>query len=168
MLYSSTLFIHLYIIVCVYQSLSPVCPFAIQWTAVSQAPLCMGFPRQMNWSGLPFPSPGDLPDPGIKPMPLTSPAVQEGSLSLSHLGSPNSQPITHHSLCPGQPWVCSLLCLWVCLWFVDSSFVNLWTEIGTGQSHRRRWYCLYPQSHLEPEHGFLSQWPWRHQQVPVS
>ena len=39
------------------------------------APLSMGFPRQEYWSGLPFPSPRDLPDPGIKPMSLSSPAL---------------------------------------------------------------------------------------------
>ena len=49
-----------------------------------QAPLSMGFPRQEYWSGLPFPSPGDLPNPGIKPI---SPAWQVGSLPQSHLGS---------------------------------------------------------------------------------
>ena len=38
------------------------------WTAAHQAPLFMGFSRQEFWSGLPFPPPGDLPDPGIKPM----------------------------------------------------------------------------------------------------
>ena len=37
------------------------------WTVAHQAPLSMGFPRQECWSGLPFPSPGDLPNPGIKP-----------------------------------------------------------------------------------------------------
>ena len=42
--------------------------FAIPWTVVPQAPLSVGFPGQEYWSGLPFPSPGDLPDPGIKPM----------------------------------------------------------------------------------------------------
>ena len=47
-----------------------------------QAPLSMAFPRQEHWSGLPFPSPGDLPNPGIKP---ASPALQVGSLPLSHL-----------------------------------------------------------------------------------
>jgi len=36
------------------------------WTVTHQAPLSMGFPRQEYWSGLPFPIPGDLPDPGIK------------------------------------------------------------------------------------------------------
>ena len=43
---------------------------AIPWTVVCQAPLSMGFPRQEYWSGLPFPSPGDLPDPGIEPKSL--------------------------------------------------------------------------------------------------
>ena len=45
----------------------------------------MGFPGQKYWSWLPFPSPGDLPDPGIKSM---SPALQEDSLLLSHQGAP--------------------------------------------------------------------------------
>jgi len=39
------------------------------WTEVSQAPLSMRFFKQEYWSGLPFPPPGDLPDPGIRPMP---------------------------------------------------------------------------------------------------
>ena len=54
------------------------------WTAALQGPLSMGFPRKEYWNGLPFPSPGDLPDPGIEP---TSPAWQVDSLPLSHLGS---------------------------------------------------------------------------------
>jgi len=45
----------------------------------------MGFPKQEYWSGLPFPLPGDLPDPGIKPI---SPALAGNSLPLSHQGSP--------------------------------------------------------------------------------
>ena len=40
------------------------------WSVAHQAPLSMGFSRQEYWSGLPFPSPGDLPDPGIKPSSL--------------------------------------------------------------------------------------------------
>ena len=44
------------------------------WTVAHQAPLFMGFSRQEYWSGLPFPSPGDLPDQGIKPRSLASPA----------------------------------------------------------------------------------------------
>ena len=49
---------------------------ATQWTVTLQAPLNMEFSRQEYWSGLPFPSPGDLPNPGIKP---GSPALQADS-----------------------------------------------------------------------------------------
>ena len=49
------------------KSLSHVQLFAIPWTIAYQAPLSMRFSRQEYWSGLPFPSPGDLPNPGIKP-----------------------------------------------------------------------------------------------------
>ena len=49
------------------KSFSRVRLFAIPWTVVYQASLSMGFSRQEYWSGLPLPSPGDLPDPGIKP-----------------------------------------------------------------------------------------------------
>ena len=48
------------------KSLSRVC-FVTRWIVAHQAPLSMGFSRQEYWSGLPFPSPGDLPDPGIEP-----------------------------------------------------------------------------------------------------
>ena len=48
------------------------------WTVAHQAPLSMGFSRQEYWSGLPFPSPGDLPNPGIKPR---SPALQADTLT---------------------------------------------------------------------------------------
>ena len=50
---------------------------ATQWTVTRQAPLSMGFSRQEYWSGLPVPSPGDLPNPGIK---LRSAALQADSL----------------------------------------------------------------------------------------
>ena len=60
--------------------------FVIPWTVAPQAPLSMGFPRQEYWSGLPFPSPGDLPDPGIEP---GSPALQADSLP----SEPQEKPI---------------------------------------------------------------------------
>ena len=50
---------------------------AIPWTLAHQAPLSMEFSRQEHWSGLPFPSPGDLPDPGLEPR---STALQAESL----------------------------------------------------------------------------------------
>ena len=57
------------------------------WTGVHQAPLFMGFPRQEYWSGLPFPPPGVLPDPGIKPTFPMSP-IQVDSLSTEPSGKP--------------------------------------------------------------------------------
>ena len=57
--------------------LSCVQLFTTPWTVVNQAPPSMGFSRQEYWSGLPFPSPGDLPDPGIEP---GSPALQADAL----------------------------------------------------------------------------------------
>ena len=59
------------------QSLSGVGLFATPWTVAHQAPLSMGFSRQEYWSGLPCPSPGNLPDPGIEPR---SPELQADSL----------------------------------------------------------------------------------------
>ena len=55
--------------------LSRVQLLATPWTVALQAPLSMGFSRQESWSRWPFPSPGDLPNPGIKPMSLVSPAL---------------------------------------------------------------------------------------------
>ena len=58
-------------------------------TVAHQAPLSMGFPRQEYCSGLPFTSPGDLPDPGIKPATPVSPVLAGGYFTLSHQGSPS-------------------------------------------------------------------------------
>ena len=49
--------------------------FAASWSVIHQAPLSMGFFRQEYWSGLPFPTPGDLPIPGMEPTSLVSPAL---------------------------------------------------------------------------------------------
>ena len=54
--------------------------------AAHQAPLSLGFSRQEYWSGLPFPSPGDLLDPGIKSTSFVSPALEADSSPLCHLG----------------------------------------------------------------------------------
>ena len=68
--------------------LSCVWLFATPWTVAHQAPLSMEFPRQEYWSGLPFPSLGDLPDPGIEPMSLSLLHWQEDSLPQAPPGKP--------------------------------------------------------------------------------
>ena len=60
--------------------------FGTLWTVALQAPLSMGFHRQEHISGLPFPPPGDLPDPGIE---LTSPASAGGFLATEPHGEPS-------------------------------------------------------------------------------
>ena len=50
------------------------------WTVARQAPLSLGFLKQEYWSGLPFPPPGDLPNPGIKPKSPAPPALRADSL----------------------------------------------------------------------------------------
>ena len=59
--------------------------FVTPWTVAHQAPLSMGFSRQEYWSGLPFPSPGDLPNPGIEPSSL---ALQADALTSEPPGKP--------------------------------------------------------------------------------
>ena len=66
--------------------LSPVRLFETPWTVAHQAPPSREFSRQEYWSGLPFPSPGDLPDPGIEPR---CPALQADALLSELQGNPN-------------------------------------------------------------------------------
>ena len=69
------------------KSLSRVQLFATPWTGAYQASLSMGFSRQEYWSELPFPSPGDLPDPGIKPR---SPTLEADALTSEPPGKPQN------------------------------------------------------------------------------
>ena len=72
------------------KSLSRVRLFATPWTVAYQAPPSVRFSRQEYWSGLPFPSPWDLPDPGIEPW---SPALQAYALLSEPLGKPMSKKL---------------------------------------------------------------------------
>ena len=92
--------------------MSDVWLFVTPWTVAYQAPLSMGFSRQEFWSGLPFPSPGDLPDPGIEPW---SPSLQAGVLPSEPPGSPvvciHRWVHEHRVVCAysgllRQPWKC--------------------------------------------------------------
>ena len=80
--------------VCV-RSLSPVWLFATSWTVAYQASPSVGFSRQEYWSGLPFPSPGDPPDPGIEPR---SPTLQADALPSEPPGKPSKCFRPHHIL----------------------------------------------------------------------
>ena len=71
------------------KSLSHVLLFATPWTVAHQAPLSMGFSRQEYWSGLLFPSPGYLPDPGTEPR---SSALQADALTSEPPGKPKMLP----------------------------------------------------------------------------
>ena len=98
--------------------------FATPWTVAVQASLSMGFSRQEYWSGLLFPPPGDLSNPGIEP---ESPTLQVDSLPLNHQGSPKycirdkkwKYRSTDPPGCPasGCPW-CGLSCFLWPLWCV--------------------------------------------------
>ena len=68
---------------CVLSHFSLVQLFMTLWTVACQVPLSMGFSRQEYWNGLPFPSPGDLPDPGIESACLTSPTLTGGFFTTS-------------------------------------------------------------------------------------
>ena len=70
---------------CDVKSLSRVRLFVTLWTVARQAPLSMGLSRQEYWSGVPFPSPGDLPDPGIEP---GSPTLEADALTSEPPGKP--------------------------------------------------------------------------------
>ena len=77
------------------QSPSPVHLFATLWTVAHQAPPSLGFPRQEFWSGLAFPSPGDLPSPGVELSSPEPPALQEDSFPTEPLGKPRELSYKH-------------------------------------------------------------------------
>ena len=92
------------------------CPtlFATKWIVAHQAPLCMGFPRQEYWSGLPFPSPGDLSDPEIKPTP---PSLASWFLTTEPPGKPLLKITEINFISPThthwQNWKFTLFVLWL-------------------------------------------------------
>ena len=73
---------------CMLSHFSCVRLFATLWTVAHQAPLSMGFSRQEYWWGLPVPSPGNLLNPGIKPVSPVSPTVAGGFFTAEPPGKP--------------------------------------------------------------------------------
>ena len=87
-----------------------LCPtLASLWTIAHQVPLSTGFPRQEYWSGLPFPPPGDVPDPGIKPKSSHLLHWQVDSLLTSRPGQPLQQTDALHSYPHPNPETVNLL-----------------------------------------------------------
>ena len=104
--YSSTMWVFSYWVVFVYAcvfSQSRVRHFGIPWPVASQAALSMGLPRQEDWSELPFPSPGDLPDPGIKLVFLMSLALA-GRFTTEPPGKPSSTTYYNYFLSKTFSW----------------------------------------------------------------
>ena len=83
------------------KSLSRVRLSATPWTVAYQASPSMGFSRQEYWSGLLFPSPGDLPNPGVEPR---SPAWQEDSLPAEPQGKPKNTARVDYPFSRGSSW----------------------------------------------------------------
>ena len=135
--------------------LSCVQLFATSWTLARQAPLSMGFPRQEYWSGLPFPSPGDLPHPGIELVSLVAPALQAYSLPLGHL--------LRTSLClNGYNEHCYLQNLDKC-----KNFLRVKNKLLGSSSKLYVSVCLSVKQYWEPFGGWKSLGNWEPQR-PVS
>ena len=145
---------------------SHVWPFATSWTAVHQAPLSMEFFRQVYWSGLPFTSPGDLPNPEIEP---ASPTLEADSLPSEPLGKTRwcmyqCKSICQHDL-PLSPvcWV-----LFVC-GFVENqlSLLRLYCDLALSKENYWRGFlvdCLFSSGFVffqssESSSTFLKIWP---------
>ena len=77
--------------------------FETPWTVAYQASPSMGFSRQEYWSGLPFPFPGHLPDPGIEPR---SPALEEDALTSEPPGKPRRKLVQFRSVAQSCPTLC--------------------------------------------------------------
>ena len=154
--------------------LSRVWLFATPWTVALQAPLSMGFPRRECWSGLPFPTPGDLPDRDWT-------WVSANSLALCHLGSPLLAvliDITSHSAFPiwlgyrsNQFYSCSThwapsypyrskervsgMVFWICGRHVCSiPFFLPWVRIGWKVS--LIWFCFSQWFHVSTKWSLLT------------
>ena len=89
-------------------AISHVLLFVTPWTIVHKAPFSMGFSRQEYYSGLPFPTPGGLPNPGIEPMPLVPPAFSASigrQITACHLESGTTVPPGKPQI-KAYPWLC--------------------------------------------------------------
>ena len=133
--------------------------FATPWTVTLQASLSMGFSRQEYWSGLPFPPPGDLPNPGIKPQ---SPALQADPLPSQPPGKPYYNPDVSRGSIAMSSVVClpTLFLPFVCPlhpqvpWFVHDGFGQTRSPLSSHAFHspsRFQFKCHPPEMSLNSE-----------------
>ena len=130
----------------VVKSLSCVRFFATPGTVAYQAPLSLGFSREEYWSGLPLPSPGDLPNPGIKP---ASPALADKFFTTEPPGKPSVFLLFFEALSPicGN-YVHMSLCMCV--------IIGLWSHL----SHQSPRFCLpsFSKHWHRAWHTLSTQW----------
>ena len=122
--------------------------FVTPWTVAYQAPLSMGFSRKEYWSGLPFPSPGSPPNPGIKPR---CPALQPDALP--------SEPPGKSSVCYCRYYNSECLCAYSCISHSDHC---LWAKILDGKLlayFTSLNYLHGPTPGSSPSNSSLSLWP---------
>ena len=96
---------------CMLSRFSRVLLFVTPWTVAHQFPLSVGFSRQKYWSGLPCPPPRDLPDPGIKPTSLMSPALASSLFTTS--ATWKAQPVLKAQTCKVIEILFTLLSVWL-------------------------------------------------------
>ena len=128
--------------------LSQVRLFSNPWTAALQAPLSMGFSRQEYWSGMPFPSPGNLPDPGIELESFASPALagrffpRWAILQLSKSHSSSTDSCFSHKFLLNQP--------------LTAEATNQSSDPGQAQSSSGLWckYDFYKKTFKNKEQGY--------------
>ena len=123
------------------KSLSCVWLFAAPWTVAHQTPPSMEFSRQEYWSGLPFPSPGDLPDPGIEPGSPATQADAQMLYRLSHQGSPFLSLVTK------SIWGLHKPSQWGTLYLLLKSMSEAFSSFPTLIKHQHEalsdWSCVF-------------------------
>ena len=122
------MFIHVHNYTIIYLCLYCIQLFATPWTASRQALLPMGFPRQEYRSGLPFPIPWDLPDPGIEPESLVSPALAGRFFFL--ITAPPQKPFVYMPISNPSLCISMVICLYLYLYF------------GKGNDNPLQYSCL--------------------------
>ena len=113
--------------------------FATPWTVACPAPLSMGFPRQVYWGRLPFPTPRDLPDPGIEPAPpalagIFFPAEPPGKPAFLH--TPNKKAFGENATAQGRClWKINVSCTPPGLQFLSSVFLRGIRKVSSVQDY---------------------------------